>query len=118
MRYAVYAAAKQLLEHMAFVQDTQHSDTTKIRTLYVTLDEARFYFPPDIVRFLSEIHASCERFMTHIAERERSSIDDAPAWIALAETLAADQSEHRALYASLPQRFEATLAFRQLTTSQ
>jgi hypothetical protein len=37
-------------------------------------------------------------------------------WRAIAEILAADQSAVRALYSSLPQKFETALAFKQLTS--
>ncbi len=117
-RYEIYIAAKQLIEQVSLVSDLNKSDPMKIRVLYVTIDEARFYFPPDICRLLTDLQAICERFFTHLAQRDQISIDNNDLWRALAETLAADQSELRALYASLPRRFEASLAFGQLTASQ
>jgi hypothetical protein len=46
------------------------------------------------------------------------SIDNTELWRAMVGTLAADQSELRALYASLPCKFETSLAIKQLTASQ
>lgn len=117
-RYEIYIAAKQLVEKVSLVSDLKKSDPMAIRCLYVTIDEARFYFPPDIRQLLADLQAICERFFTHLAQRDQISIDNAELWAAMAETLAADQSELRALYASLPRRFEASLAFRQLTAPE
>jgi hypothetical protein len=116
-RYEIYTAAKQLIEQVSLVSDLNKSDPMKIRVLYVAIDEARFYFPPDICRLLAELEAICERFFTHLAQRDQISIDNKDLWRAMAEALSADQSELRALYASLPRRFEASLAFGQLTRS-
>ncbi len=63
-RYEIYEAAKSLIEHVSFVTELEKTDTTKIRALYVKLDEARFYFPPDIRAILDEIHKLCERSST------------------------------------------------------
>jgi hypothetical protein len=94
-RYAIYAATKELLEHMALVRDLEKSESTKIRSLYITLDEARFYFPSDICRLLSDIHTACESFFTHLAQREQTPIDNTDEWRAIAEVLAADLSAFR-----------------------
>jgi hypothetical protein len=47
-RYEVYEAAKTLLEHVALVSDVKQCDPAKVRALYIKLDEARFYFPPEV----------------------------------------------------------------------
>src|SRR6516164_426944 len=47
-RYEIYEAAKSLLEHIALVNDVKKCDPGKVRILYIKLDEARFYFPPEI----------------------------------------------------------------------
>jgi hypothetical protein len=87
----------------------------KKRSFYVKLDEARFYFPPDIRAQLETIHATCERFFAHLAKRNRLNIDNREEWSQLADALTADQVELREIYASLPKSFEPALAFRQLT---
>jgi hypothetical protein len=117
-RYEIYTAAKQLVEQVSLVSDLKKSDPMAIRALYVTIDEARFYFPPEIRQLLANLQAICERFFTHLAQRDQISIDNDNLWRAMAETLAADQSELRSLYASLPRRFETSLAFKQLTASE
>lgn len=116
-RYAIYSAAKQLLEQLALVSDIKKADSSTIRGLYVTLDEARFYFPLETRHFLSQITAASERFLEHVVQREVMSIDDTDQWRVTADTLARDQAELRRFYASLPEKFETALAFRQLTVS-
>src|SRR5271165_3612974 len=78
-RYTIYAATKQLLEHVVLIHDLDKSEPTKIRSLYIALDE------------LSDIQSVCERFFTHLGERGHISIDDAEKWGAMAKTLADDQ---------------------------
>ena len=45
-RYEIYQACKTLLEYVPFITDIEKSDPSKIRSLYIKLDEASFYFPP------------------------------------------------------------------------
>jgi hypothetical protein len=115
-RYAIYQATKQLLEHIALVRDLDSSEPGKVRSLYITLDEARFYFPPDVCGLLSQIHDASERFFIHLARREGISLDNADEWATVAEILATDQQEFRGFYAALPQKFESALSFKQLKT--
>jgi hypothetical protein len=116
-RYEIYEAAKTLLEHVALVNDIKKSDPSKVRTLYIKLDEARFYFPPEIQASLAQIHDGCERFLRHLGERENVDIDNEALWRSSAEILAADMSHIRMLYEKLPATFEKSLAFTQLTTT-
>jgi hypothetical protein len=117
-RYEIYEATKALLEYVPFVTEIEKCDTNRIRSLYVKLDEARFYFPQDICAFLDDIHARCELFFSHLSMRDQVSIDDAEEWGKTGELLASDQSMLKAIYASLPTTFSKSLAFKQLTTSQ
>jgi hypothetical protein len=114
-RYEIYQAAKELLEYVPFITDILESDSNKIRSLYVKIDEARFYFPPDICAVLKAITDRSELFMTHLAERDRETHDDPDKWSRFADILAKDQSELRAAFQTLPQTFEKTFAFKQLT---
>jgi hypothetical protein len=116
-RYEIYEATKALLEYMPYIHESGKQDASKIRSLYVKIDEARFYFPPDICAVLNEIHNGCERFFAHLAKRDTTvDIGDRVEWSRLADILANDQKALRTAYASLPQTFEKTLAFKQLTT--
>jgi hypothetical protein len=119
-RYEIYEAVKKLLEYVPFIDDIAKSDSTKIRSLYVKMDEARFYFPSDICAILDAIHKRCEHFMEQLAQRDRINlIDDGhrDEWSQLADILAKDQTALRQTYGSLPQIFEKVLAFKQLTSN-
>jgi hypothetical protein len=115
-RYDIYQATKDLLEYLPFIPDIQHSDSTKIRNLSVKIDEARFYFSIQTCDFLHDVRAQCETFLTRLGQRDLINIDDSEQWSAMAEALAKDQAALRMIYASLPQVFEKSLAFKQLTT--
>jgi hypothetical protein len=116
-RYEVYEAVKKLLEYVPFIDDIAKTDTSKIRSLYVKMDEARFYFPSDICAVLNEIHKRCELFFEHLAERDRINIDDRDEWSRLADILGDDQAALQKIYGSLPQIFETTFAFKQLMSN-
>jgi hypothetical protein len=117
-RYEIYQATKDLLEYLPFITDIAHSDSTKIRNLSVTIDEARFYFAPEICNFLHDTRARCETFLTRLGQRDLINLDNTEQWSAMAESLARDQAALRMIYASLPQVFEKSLAFEQLTTNR
>jgi hypothetical protein len=116
-RYEIYEAAKKLLEYVPFIDDIEKSDASKIRSLYVKIDEARFYFPSDICAVLKEITDRCELFFTHLAERDTIDMGDPEKWSRSADVLAKDQAALRTAYGLLPQTFAKTLAFKQLTTA-
>jgi hypothetical protein len=113
-RYDIYQATKELLEYVPFVTETVKIDATKVRNLYVKLDEARFYFPPALRTYLASVHSICETFFITLARRENTNIDD-PQWARLGEELAKIQAELRRIYADLPAAFEHSLSFKQLT---
>jgi hypothetical protein len=75
-RYEVYQATKELLEYVPFISDIEKSDTNKLRTLAVKIDEARFYFPPDVCQFLHDTRARCETFLARLGQRDLLSVDD------------------------------------------
>jgi hypothetical protein len=79
------------------------------------LDEARFFFDTNIQSLLKKIHDECELFLLKLGERGNVNVDDQQQWSNLAEELAAQNKKLRDLYASLPQRFENALAFKQVT---
>jgi len=117
-RYEIYQATKELLEYIPFVTDIRKCDSNKIRALSVTMDESRFYFPPEICNFLRDIRARCETFLTRLGQRDQISPNDSQEWAAMAEALAEDQKALRIIYANLPEVFEKSLAFGQLTKDQ
>jgi hypothetical protein len=113
-RYALYVCAKQLIEYLAFQHDLEKVDHTKIRAIYVNLDEGRFFLPDSVRKFLDELHQASEEFLTVLGERSVLSPDDDAKWRSTAEKAAAAQARLREMYSQLPQRFEDALAFRQI----
>lgn len=113
-RYEIYEAAKRLIEHLVMVSDMMKQDATLIRQLYITMDEARFFYGPDICAFLDRLHDASEAFLTLLGERENMNIDDSDKWADTADRLALRQKRLREIYASLPVTFEPALSFDQL----
>jgi hypothetical protein len=116
-RYEIYESAKALIEYVSLVHNLEQIDATKIRNIYVQLDEARFYYPEIICKYLNDLHDQCEIFFSHLSERDRTNLDNHEEWSRLADALARDQSELRDIYVSLPSTFESSLRFTQLTSS-
>lgn len=117
-RYEIYQATKELLEYVALISDIESSDSNKIRLLAIRIDESRFYFPQNICDFLHDVRARCEVFLTRLGRRDLINIDNQEQWSDMAEALAKDQAALRLIYASLPEVFEKSLAFKQLTTDR
>jgi len=114
-RYKIYSVAKLLLEKIIVFGDRDDvvRGTNEIRDFYVTLDEARFFFDPDVCRLLETLHDNAEAFLTDLSADV--NVDDPKAWSARAERLAKKQAVLRQMYADLPKRFENALGFAQLT---
>jgi hypothetical protein len=87
--------------------------TTEIRSLYIQLDEARFFFDEKVRGFLNRLHDDTESFLTDLIADV--NVDDQTAWSARAERLARKQAILREAYANLPKVFESALGFSQLT---
>ena len=118
-RYTIYMAAKSLLEYIA-LHATGHGkyNAQQIRSFYVTLEEARFYFPSEQQTILTDLHSASETYLNHLEQRGLINIDHADKWSAMAEQLAKDLKVLRDIYATLPEKFESALAFKQLTNPQ
>jgi hypothetical protein len=111
-RYTIYSAAKQLIEHLTQKSDFKALDHMKIRALYVTLDEGRFFLPQTLREFLSHLQQASEEFIKVLADRANLSTDDAKAWSATADEAAALNAKLRGIYKGLPTRFEEVLSFK------
>src|SRR6478752_4833660 len=85
LRYGIYLAAKELIEYVSNKGDLAEFNSDKMRSLYVKLDEARFFFDNVAVSFMQEIERTIERRLELMAERERANIDDAALWGKLAD---------------------------------
>jgi hypothetical protein len=113
-RYALYVSARQLIEYLALQHEIEKVDHTKIRSIYVTLDEGRFFLPDAVRKYLDELHHASEEFLTVLGERLNLSTEDDTKWNSTAEKAAAALAKLREMYSQLPHKFEEALAFRQI----
>ena len=114
-RYAIYSAAKTLIEHTASLRDSDDvmRRSAEIRNLYIELDEAKFFFDAKVCAFLQKLHDEAESFLIELCADV--DVDDASAWSARAERLARKNKTLRQTYVDLPKTFEGALEFTQLT---
>jgi hypothetical protein len=117
-RYEIYVAAKSLMETIAREQDFQKMDDAKIRSLHVTLDEARFFFPEQTRAFLEEISTTCERCISAKGRRSLLNPDDDSRWRTLSEEVTTLSLALDEMYRALPSKFEGALALKQLTNGR
>lgn len=113
-RYEIYSAAKRLIEKVMHVRSLDKSDPDEIRSLYVKIDESRFFFPRDIQLHLQDIQSTSEKLLTLVGQREIMRLGDAE-WAAAADNIGAVSLRLNEFYAGLPKKFEQTLAFQQVT---
>jgi hypothetical protein len=92
-------------------------DSSKIRSLYIKLDEERFYFTKDDCVAFDKIRTRCETFLDNLDEMERCNVSDHGKLTKVTDTLNASRSALKATYDSHPQIFETALKFKQLTES-
>jgi hypothetical protein len=112
-RYAIYSAAKELVEYISCGPWLDKIDHQKVRSLYVRMDEGRFFLPPRLVDYLRTLQGAMEKFLTRLGERDLMSTDD-PSWRAAGDELAVLEAKLREMYAELPTVFEEALAFKQI----
>jgi hypothetical protein len=67
-RYALYTAAKQLIEYLSLQREYEQIDHEKVRSIYVSLDESRFFLPEGAREFLAELHRASEEFVAALAD--------------------------------------------------
>jgi len=92
-------------------------DPEKVRDLYITIDESRFFFAPDIQAYLRDITSKVEKFLTLVGLREpRGTVDDRQ-WAAAADEIGAASHQLHLIYRDLPQKFEKALSFERVTTT-
>jgi hypothetical protein len=118
-RYTIYAAAKSLVTYIA-ANASEHGkyNFDTVRSFYVTLEEARFYFPREQRAVFKHLHEAAETYFNHLAQRALINIDDAEKWRSTADQLANDLRVLMEIFESLPEKFESALGFKQLTDPQ
>jgi hypothetical protein len=112
-RYEVYKALRDFLEALARWPKLAF-ESDDIKSFYVKMDEARFFFGEDVKGFLKEVTDGVERLVDKSVRRKYAS-DDSDEWRKLGDEMAADQAVLREKYGEATKRFEHALKFKQLT---
>jgi hypothetical protein len=114
LRYDIYAKVKELIEYAQSIHDYEKIDSTRVRSLYVKLDEARFFFDTRVITFIGEVKQTAERRLSLLGDRWQSYEQDEDQWTQTAEQLTATDVALRELYAEAPAVFETDLRFEQV----
>ena len=112
-RYSIYLSAKQLIEHLAAQTELEKVDHGKVRSLFVTLDEGRFFLPEGVRKFLDELHQTSNRLLKVLGERSNLSLDDQEAWSSTADKASALTVKLLEI-CSAYRTFEEALAFKEI----
>jgi hypothetical protein len=107
----IYEATKELITMVANATNIDRMDSSKIRSLYVTLDEGRFYFDHKLRSKLDDIAKLCEEYFMGLAKSDEAARSDRVLPPAQAERMVEITSTLRQIYADLPKTFEPTLKF-------
>jgi hypothetical protein len=120
--YAIIDAAKELIAYAFAHSDFKKLDSTKVRALRVTIDEARFFFDRDIRSFLKEIDDAAEALFLGLADREtigpRRDRDEPSAdedWAACLARIGDASKKLSQLHEQLPSRFERVMRLQRFT---
>ena len=114
LRYGIYLAAKELIEYTSSHHDFKKVDSSHVRSLYVKLDEARFFFDKETIKFMQEIIETAEKRFVLMGQREVANEDDDVVWSKLVDGLTGCDIALREMYREAPEVFEASLRFDQL----
>ena len=106
-RYAIYNDVKQLLKLL--LNDTQKPNFSPFDAAqhYVVMDEAVFFFSPEICGWLESLQKDCQNFLEVNAARGTAEYDTRE--YARLTTLLLNH------FRDMPERFRTELSFRQLT---
>lgn len=113
-RYEIYISARSFMEDVLHQSDFEKIDNARIREFRVKLDEARFFFGPDIRDYIGEIDAAAERLLVALGEKWQNPGRNEPAWSRTMKKLGDNSAKLSTMYAELPQKFESSLRFDQL----
>lgn len=87
LRYGIYLAAKDLIQYVSIHRELDKVDSNHVRSLYVKLDEARFFFDKETIKFMQEIVATAKRRFELKRQRDLADIDNEDVWSKLADEL-------------------------------
>jgi hypothetical protein len=108
----IYDATKELITVALNTTNIDRMDSSKIRGLYVTLDEGRFYFDATLRSTLGHVTTLCEEYFRGVYKSYDASKSGDVLGLADAERMAAITKELLEIYAEFPPSFEPALKFR------
>jgi hypothetical protein len=117
LRYGIYLAAKELIEYVSTHHKLNEVDSNHVRSLYVKLDEARFFFDKETIGFMQEITQTAEKRFELMRQHDLADADNEEVWGKLVEGLTGCDIALREMYAEAPEVFETSLRFDQLVKS-
>ena len=114
LRYGIYKAVKELVEHETRNSEFNKIDHEYVRSMYVKFDEARFFFDQETISFIDSVGAASEAYLNLLGFRWNSNFEDDQLRTSMAEQLAECVARLRELYATAPAAFERSLKFGQV----
>lgn len=119
-RYAVYAAAKKLIEHLSseeLATIARGIYDPKVREWRITMDEAGFFFPQETRTVIERISRLSDEALAS-ASAHAHSRDDDPARVARGDRVVDIIQQLTEIYRQLPQVFEKDMRFEQLVSAR
>jgi hypothetical protein len=103
-RYQIYSAAKELCQLLLRKGNVENAEFDRMYALFVTLDEARFYFDSSVIKVLENLIL----FARHYCHRHVPDVRIVPPNDEAARAKLFD------VYEALPKQFERALSFEEL----
>lgn len=114
-RYEIYSATKELIEYILGGKRSRIEDIDFIRQHYITIEEARFFFEPEIQSFVRNVKAECETLFEMIAEKDMINHEIEPkAWLERGKHVAEQRAKISRMSNELQERFDNALGFKLL----
>jgi hypothetical protein len=111
-RYEIYEATRSLIDRVR-EQDHAKLHPRELRALHLKIGEACFFFDEATQMFLEEIWSVSDRIL--LTRDQRKLIDEgSDEWLALGNSLSADDAKLSAMYSKLLPTFGRSMALTQL----
>jgi hypothetical protein len=113
-RYEIYRTARDLLQTLINDALKKNFVVPSLISFFVKLDEARFFYPPEICKLLNGFDKDVINLYALVAEQNRTGISDLKR-AELGDKTVDELKRIEGLLQSLPGLFETDLKFPQLT---
>jgi len=115
-RYAIYDAAKRLIVMLMNKVPARTIEAFDVIPIFLTLDEARFFFPSDICLFIETLTSDCQNILA-LHGRRQSVKESSPEWLPLGDQIIDELTKLDKTRLGMPRRFKDVMSFTQLTRS-